>query len=71
MSSACAGRRGDIAAYIIGALDGDERLTTVTHLLLCDACLAEYNELAPVRRWLELGRVAISCPGRHGGETSG
>jgi hypothetical protein len=71
MSSGCSDRRGDIAAYIVGALDGDERLTTVTHLLLCEACLAEYNELAPVRRWLELGRASITCLGLHRGGPSG
>ncbi|HEY2577238.1 MAG TPA: zf-HC2 domain-containing protein [Streptosporangiaceae bacterium] len=54
MSGACAGWRGDIGAYIVGALDDDHQAWIIQHLNTCAACRAEYEDLLPVRRWLSL-----------------
>jgi hypothetical protein len=54
MSHSCAQWRGEIGAYIIGALDGYARDTLTRHLAACDGCRAEYAELVPVRYWLGL-----------------
>jgi hypothetical protein len=52
MSRACAGWRGDIGAYVVGALDRDASAHVHRHLRSCAACLAEYADLLPVRDWL-------------------
>jgi hypothetical protein len=54
MSRSCAQWRGDIGAYIVGALDGRARSKVSRHLLACTACRAEYDELVPARGWLGL-----------------
>jgi len=69
VSPACADRRGDIAAYIVGALDGEERTRMVTHLRQCASCQAEYNELALVRGWLN--RLTIEAWERQGADLAG
>jgi hypothetical protein len=53
MSQACAAWRGDIAACLVGGLDANELARTMRHLRRCVACRTEYNELAPVRDWLD------------------
>jgi anti-sigma factor RsiW len=48
MGQACPGWRGDLAAYLVGALDPQARATVRRHLDCCPACRAEYENLAPV-----------------------
>jgi hypothetical protein len=52
MSSSCAEWRGDIGAYIVGALDGRARARVGRHLVACPRCRADYDDLVPVRAWL-------------------
>jgi hypothetical protein len=54
MSHSCAQWRGEIGAYIVGALDGHARDAVIRHLAACAGCRAEYAELVPVRYWLGL-----------------
>ncbi|HEY7143775.1 MAG TPA: anti-sigma factor [Streptosporangiaceae bacterium] len=54
MSQSCAQWRGDIGAYVAGALDGRARDRLTRHLAACDGCRADYDELVPVRDWLGL-----------------
>jgi putative zinc finger protein len=49
MSRACAAWRGDVGAYLVGALDGDARPRVISHLETCAACRSDYDELVPVR----------------------
>jgi anti-sigma factor RsiW len=51
ISGACSWR-GDLAAYLVGALDPRARTAVRSHLGLCPPCHAEYKELAPVVRRL-------------------
>jgi hypothetical protein len=60
MSHSCAGWRGDIGAYIVGALDGPARARVSRHLAACAGCQADYDELVPVRAWL----ARLALPGR-------
>jgi hypothetical protein len=52
MSQACAGWRGEIGAYIVGALDSGAGAKVRRHLRTCRACRADYQDLVPVRDWL-------------------
>lgn len=52
MGQGCASWRLDLGAYVIGALDRQEREAMSAHLAVCPACRAEYEELLPVRDWL-------------------
>jgi anti-sigma factor RsiW len=54
MSLACAQWRGDIGAYIVGALDRSARDRVIRHVAACPGCRADYDELVPVRGWLGL-----------------
>jgi anti-sigma factor RsiW len=68
MSSSCAQWRGEIGAYIVGALDGFTRARVSRHLERCAGCRDDYEELVPVRDWLSLlaataGRPAIKQTG--------
>lgn len=54
MSSSCDQWRGDIGAYIVGALDARARHQVTRHLADCAGCRADYDELVPVRNWLGL-----------------
>jgi hypothetical protein len=58
MSHSCAEWRGDIGAYIVGALDGPAHARVSRHLVACPGCRADYDELVPVRAWL--GRLALA-----------
>jgi anti-sigma factor RsiW len=68
MSYSCAEWRGDIGAYIVGALDGRARARVSRHLVACPGCRADYDDLVPVGAWL--GRLALAGrrpePGRAG-----
>jgi anti-sigma factor RsiW len=68
MSHSCAEWRGDIGAYIVGALGGPARARVSRHLAACPGCQADYDELAPVRAWLS--RLTLDArrpePGRAG-----
>ena len=69
MSQACAGWRGDIGAYVVGALGPVEAGRVKRHLRGCAACRAEYQDLIPVRDWLGRmnpadGMPAYPPPGR-------
>ena len=52
MSQACASWRGEIGAYIVGALDSSAGAKLRRHLRACSACRADYQDLIPVRDWL-------------------
>lgn len=68
MSRSCAEWRGDIGAYIVGALDDRAGVRVSHHLAECHGCRADYDELVQVRAWL--GRLAPAArqpePGRAG-----
>jgi hypothetical protein len=64
MSSSCAQWRGDIGAYIVGALDARARHQVTRHLADCAGCRADYDELAPVRNWLSLLDLTTCAPQR-------
>lgn len=49
---ACAFPRGDIAAHVLGAIDGAEQARVAAHLSCCPGCRAAYDELVPLRYWL-------------------
>ena len=51
---ACPDRRGDIAAYLVGALDSQAGAEVRRHLGSCPACRAEYEDLVPVAGCLAL-----------------
>jgi len=63
MSQACAGWRGDIGAYVVGALGPVEAGRVKRHLRGCAACRAEYQDLIPVRDWLGRMNPADGMPG--------
>jgi len=69
MSQACAGWRGDIGAYVVGALGPAEAAGVKRHLRGCAACRTDYQDLLPVRDWLGRmnpidGMPAYPAPGR-------
>jgi Putative zinc-finger len=61
---ACARWRGEIGAYIVGALDRQACREVTRHLAACSACRAEYEELVPVRDWLGLLALPADQPVR-------
>jgi len=61
MTRACAEWRGDIGAYIVGALDREGCAAVRRHLAACPVCRTEYDDLRPVRDWL--ARLAPVLPG--------
>ena len=52
MTQACAMWRGDIGAYIVGALDAEASARVRRHLRACRSCRNDYHDLVPVRDWL-------------------
>ena len=52
MTQACAIWRGDIGAYIVGALDAEASARVRRHLRACRACRDDFHDLVPVRDWL-------------------
>jgi anti-sigma factor RsiW len=53
VSRACAAWRGDIGAYIVGALSPETGAMVRRHLQTCRACRDDYQDLVPVRDWLD------------------
>jgi hypothetical protein len=71
MSQSCAGWRGDIGAYLVGALDGGARARLIRHLETCAGCRMDYDDLVPVRGLLSQlagtgGGARVVEPGKHG-----
>ena len=62
MSSSCAQWRGEIGAYIVGALDGRARDRVTRHLAACAGCRADYDEIVPVRDWLGVAALTAGVP---------
>ena len=62
MSQACAGWRGDIGAYVVGALGPVEAARVKRHLRRCAACRGDYRDLLPVRDWLGRMNPADGMP---------
>ena len=61
MSQGCAEWRGDLGAYVIGALDREECAAMRRHLAACRACRADYEDLLPVRDWLAWTRLHLAA----------
>lgn len=64
MSQACAEWHGDIGAYIVGALSPAEAGRVLRHLRGCTGCRADYQDLVPVRDWLDRLGSADGMPAR-------
>jgi hypothetical protein len=62
MSSSCVQWRGEIGAYVVGALDGYARDRVTRHLAACVGCRADYDELFPVRDWLGVAALTAGRP---------
>lgn len=62
MSSSCAQWRGEIGAYVVGALNGDARDRVILHLAACAGCRADYDEIVPVRDWLAVAALTAGRP---------
>jgi hypothetical protein len=60
MSQSCARWRGDMGAYLVGALDGEARARLIRHLETCAGCRMDYDDLVPVRGLLS----QLAGPGR-------
>lgn len=65
MSQACAGWRGDIGAYVIGALVPAEAATVRRHLRGCAGCRSEFQDLVPLHDWLARLGPADGTAARH------
>jgi len=52
MSQSCSQWRGEIGAYLVGALDPAGSAAVRKHLRACQGCRTEYEDLLPVRDWL-------------------
>jgi Putative zinc-finger len=63
MSRSCAQWRGEIGAYIVGALDSAGRDQVTRHLAACPGCRADYDDITPVRKSLGLLALAAGEPG--------
>lgn len=64
MSRSCAQWRGEIGAYIVGAVDGGARDQVTRHLAVCPGCRADYDDILPVRTSLDLLALAAGGAGR-------
>jgi anti-sigma factor RsiW len=62
MSQGCIKWRGDLGAYVIGALDREERAAMRRHLAVCPACRADYEDLLHLR----LAHYGTAGPARPG-----
>jgi len=60
MGQDCAKWRGDLGAYLLGALDGEESAAMRKHLADCAACRVDYEYLLPVRSWLTSARQHLT-----------
>jgi anti-sigma factor RsiW len=61
MSPGCARWRGDLGAYVLGALEREEGAAMRRHLTACPACSADYEDLLPVRDWLARARRHLAA----------
>lgn len=62
MGQDCPSWRGDLGAYLLGALDGQECAAMREHLVGCAECHDDYEYLLPVRDWLASTRQHLaSC----------
>jgi anti-sigma factor RsiW len=61
MSQGCTEWRGDLGAYVIGALDREERAAMRRHLAACRACRDDYEDLLPVRDWLAWTKLHLAA----------
>lgn len=52
MSHGCAAWCGDLGAYVLGALEGEERAAMRRHLAACAGCHADLEDLLRVGDWL-------------------
>ena len=69
MSHSCAPWRGEIGAYVVGALDNPARDRVTRHLVACAGCRADYGELVPVREMLGMLDLNAAEPERgHAGQ---
>ena len=71
MSQSCAEWRGDIGAYLVGALADGARARLIRHLETCAGCRMDYDDLVPVRGLLSQlagpgGAARVVEPGKHG-----
>lgn len=64
MSQACAEWHGEIGAYVVGALSPAEVGPMLRHLRGCTGCWADYQDLVPVRDWLDRLGPADGMPVR-------
>src|ERR1700739_2500439 len=62
MSSSCAQWRGDIGAYVVGALHGDARDRVARHLAACAGCRADYDDIVPGPDWLGVAALTAGRP---------
>jgi len=62
MSHSCAQWRGEIGAYIVGALDDAASERVTRHLAVCTGCRADYDELIPVRDSLDVLALTAGMP---------
>lgn len=69
MSHSCPQWRGDLGAYLVGALDHAARDRVGRHLAACPGCQADYDELAPVRD--QLSRLPPAAAGAEPGPDAG
>jgi anti-sigma factor RsiW len=65
MSRACAAWRGDIGAYIVGALSPEAGAMVRRHLQTCPECRDDYQDLVPVRDWLDRAAPVDGAGGGH------
>jgi len=74
-AQACPAWRGDLAAYLVGALDPQPAAAMRRHLGACRACEAEFKDLVPVvdslallaRRPVPASEAPAATPARDGG----
>jgi Anti-sigma-K factor rskA/Putative zinc-finger len=52
----------DVAAWVMGALDPEDRATFAIHLETCSSCREEVRVLQPVRGWLGVAAPPIELP---------
>jgi predicted anti-sigma-YlaC factor YlaD len=61
MTQGCARWRDDLAAFVLSALDAEDRAAMKRHLADCPECRAAYQELVPVRDWLARTRRHLTA----------
>ena len=70
LAQACPAWRGDLAAYLVGALDPQPSAAMQSHLSACPACQAEFEDLVPVVSRLAL-LAAVDAGSPSGGRPTG